>query len=146
MNISNNFKLFLSVYFFLKNNFKDVMIFMSMHNTGYYGTNTTATQTTVATNTQILPRTKEDMDWDNSTNTYVSFHKLSFYNEEDCNVILNYLGPITAIGTASASSSLFLKANQGLHIDKGDAKVNSFIIMQSGITYNWVGCYRIEKS
>jgi hypothetical protein len=58
-----------------------------------------------------------------------SFKKFSFANDQDCTITVNTDSPI------------FLRAGQGFESDKSDTPITSFLIKESGITYNWIGSY-----
>jgi hypothetical protein len=59
----------------------------------------------------------------------VVFYKFSFYNEQACTVKINGSGAIP------------LRAGQGFESGVEDAKIKSFIIVESGIDYNWIGAH-----
>ena len=59
-----------------------------------------------------------------------AFGKFSFMNDQPCSVSINN------------SDFLFLRALQGFDCEKRDYSINSFIIKESGITYNWIGMLR----
>jgi hypothetical protein len=68
----------------------------------------------------------------NPTNwTKFSFYKFDFMNASPCNVKINGSAPI------------YLLANQGFECDatQGDALIASFVIVDSGISYNFVAAY-----
>jgi hypothetical protein len=57
-------------------------------------------------------------------------YKFSFLNpSQDCHVIIN------------GGNQIFLSAGQGFECDEGDAPIYSFIIVESGISYNYIGAY-----
>lgn len=60
-----------------------------------------------------------------------SFYKFSFYNIEACSVKINNSNPIS------------LMAGQGFTCDPNDmdSRIYSFIIIESGIHYNFLGAY-----
>lgn len=60
----------------------------------------------------------------------IVFHKFSFFNYTTCTVSINGSDPI------------YLAAEQGFNSDSSDAKIKSFIIINGGINFNWVGSYR----
>ncbi|MFS0643692.1 hypothetical protein [Siminovitchia sp. 179-K 8D1 HS] len=74
-------------------------------------------------NKEIIP-SKPD-DWTHGYKLY----KFSFMNESDCTVVIN------------DKYTIFLKANQGLSIDKGDEPIVSFKIKEGGIKYNFIGAF-----
>lgn len=57
------------------------------------------------------------------------FYKFSFNNQDDCQVIINNGDPI------------WLNAGQGFNSSEIDPLITSFIIVTSGIKYNWIGAY-----
>lgn len=62
------------------------------------------------------------------TNGY-SFYKFAFLNDSDCTVKINGGAPI------------FLRANQGFSSDYYDQPISSFVIVEEGIQFNWVGAW-----
>jgi hypothetical protein len=58
-----------------------------------------------------------------------NFYKFSFFNEQSVKVKVNGGNPI------------YLQANQGFNIDQVDAPIYSFVIVDAGITFNWIGAY-----
>lgn len=86
---------------------------------GYIGSE--SLQTSVA-NEEIVPLTPPD--W---TSKRYTLYKFSFINGSDCTIQINNEKPI------------FLKANQGISTDAGDKSIKSFRILESGISFNWVG-------
>lgn len=52
-------------------------------------------------------------------------YRMSFLNDQDCTVIVN-------------GTEIFLRAGQGFETNEVDAEIYSFIIKESGITYNFV--------
>jgi hypothetical protein len=61
--------------------------------------------------------------------TNIAFYKFSFYNDQACNVKIN------------GSGSIPLRAGQGFESGIEDAKIKSFVIVESGISFNWIGAY-----
>lgn len=55
--------------------------------------------------------------------------KLSFDNEQNCTIILN------------GTTTIFLKAGLGFEMDYEDASITSFVIVESGINYTWIGAF-----
>lgn len=55
------------------------------------------------------------------------FYKFSFLNEEDCTVKINGSDPI------------FLRAGIGFSTNQVDSEINSFVVVESGIEYFWIG-------
>lgn len=60
----------------------------------------------------------------------IVFHKFSFFNYATCTVSIN------------GSEPIYLAAEQGFNSDSSDAKIKSFIIIESGINFNWIGAFR----
>jgi hypothetical protein len=87
---------------------------------GYLGSNNL--QTSIG-NTEILPTPPSD--W---TEPY-NFYKFSFKNDQDCHIIIN------------SGNQIFLRANQGFEMNEIDETITSFKIVESGITFNWIGTY-----
>lgn len=58
-----------------------------------------------------------------------SFYKFAFMNDQDCTVIINGGNPI------------FLRAGQGFSTDYYDKLIESFVIVEEGIQYNWIGAW-----
>lgn len=57
------------------------------------------------------------------------FKTFEFINVQSCTVIIN------------ETDTIYLNAGQGFRIDKSDDPIHSFVIVEDGITYNWVGSY-----
>lgn len=88
---------------------------------GYIGSS--QLETTTSTDFEILPEKP-----DNWTHGY-SFYKFSFMNNQSCTVKINN------------SSEIFLRANQGFVCDYYDKPISSFVILEDGIEYNWIGAW-----
>ena len=58
-----------------------------------------------------------------------SLYKLTFMNYQDCRIKINNGNPI------------FLQANQGFKTSEVDAVIDSFIIVESGIEYQFIAGY-----
>lgn len=58
-----------------------------------------------------------------------NFYKFQFMNDQECQVKVNKDNPIV------------LRAGQGFQMDQIDSPIHSFIIVDAGITYNWIGAY-----
>jgi hypothetical protein len=56
------------------------------------------------------------------------YYKFSFLNIQACNVKVN-------------GNPVYLRANQGFESDLEDADIKSFIIVESGIDFNYIGAY-----
>lgn len=61
--------------------------------------------------------------------TGYSLKKFSFDNTEECTIIVN------------KETRLFLKAGQGFEIGYDDSPIQSFVIVEGGIHFNWIGGY-----
>lgn len=81
-------------------------------------------------NEEIVPNKPNNWSVD------LKFLEFSFMNSQDCHIILNGNSRL-----GNEENKIFLRANQGLNIDKDDVDVESFVIIESGIDYNWVGKY-----
>ena len=55
------------------------------------------------------------------------YYKFSFMNHQDCTVRINNSEPI------------FLRAGLGFSMNEVDAYINSFIVLESGIEFHWLG-------
>lgn len=86
---------------------------------GYAGSNGILTSTA---NTEIV-------NPENLGLNKLSFKKFSFLNKNNCTVKINGSDPI------------FLEAGQGFASDESDPPIKSFIIIEEGIQYNWIGSY-----
>jgi hypothetical protein len=87
---------------------------------GYIGTDSLKTSTA---NLQIIPNPPSNF----SLGTKYNLYKFAFMNDQDCTVIVN------------GGNTLFLRAGQGFEINESDLPINSFVIIEAGITYNWIG-------
>lgn len=76
-----------------------------------------------STNHEVIPNSPEN--WTRGFELY----KFSFINSQDCTVIIN------------DETEIFLLAEQGFNVERGDKKITSFKIKESGIKYVWVGAY-----
>lgn len=85
-----------------------------MSSSGYIGSPSIETSTA---NQEIIPQN-------------YSFHKFSFINYQTCTVKINDSLPI------------YLAEGQGFGCDVNDTRIKSFVIIESGIQYNWVGAYK----
>ena len=66
--------------------------------------------------------------------TPIVFQNFSFFNSEGCHIILNGKS-----GLDGDDNIIYLRANQGLNIDEEDIDVSSFVIVEAGIPFNFVG-------
>ncbi|MGM0807506.1 MAG: hypothetical protein ACQET8_22635 [Bacillota bacterium] len=57
------------------------------------------------------------------------FYKLSFLNLQSCKVKINGGNPI------------YLEQDQGFEMNESDAPIYSFVIVEAGIQYQWIGAY-----
>lgn len=88
---------------------------------GYMGSSNLQTSTA---NQELVPSAPEG--WINSK---LYFYKFSFDNGSDCHVKIN------------GGSPIYLKAGQGFEMNEIDAQIYSFVIVESGIQFNWIGTY-----
>ena len=58
-----------------------------------------------------------------------SFYKFNFINRGACHVVIN------------KGDVIYLDATQGFEMSEIDQPVQSFRIVESGISYNWIGAY-----
>lgn len=76
------------------------------------------------------PQVETSIGDDELVQTGFVYHKFSFLNLQDCQIKVN------------GSDEIFLNAGQGFATDEQDVSVKSFVIVQPGIKFNWVGSYR----
>jgi hypothetical protein len=88
-----------------------------MYGRGYIGSNSLQTSTA---NQEIIP----------SIPIQYNLYKFQFQNDEDCSIFIN-----------KSAAPLFLRAGQGFEMDKNDAPIYSFKIVEADITFNWIGAY-----
>lgn len=88
---------------------------------GYLGSEGLLTSTE---NLEVVPNAPES--W---TDERYTFYKFSFINKTACKVKINGGEPI------------YLEENQGFDSGKEDAKINSFIIVEADVQFNWIGAY-----
>ena len=88
---------------------------------GYKGTS--AIQTTLSTNTEILP--SKPQGW---TVPY-SFYKLELRNYNACTIKINGGDPI------------YLAENQGFTMSETDKPVYSLVICEQNVSYSYIGAY-----
>lgn len=96
-----------------------VKIFKRIGN-GYIGTDDVKTSNA---NEDIIPSTPQG--W----SIGYHFYKFSFINKQPCHVKIN------------GGEQIFLDSNQGIDTDVYDALINSFVIVESGIEYQFIGAY-----
>lgn len=90
------------------------------YGSGYLGSPDLQTSTA---NQEIIPT--PPVGWTTGYNIY----KFSFVNDQACHVKVN------------GNSQIFLRAGQGFNMDQNDRLINSFVIVESGITLNWIGSF-----
>jgi hypothetical protein len=82
--------------------------------------------TTQIGNFEVIPSPPSELNWTQGYKLY----KFSFSNpNQSCHVKINGGNPI------------FLSVSQGFEMDESDDPIESFIIVEQGITYNFIGCY-----
>lgn len=57
-------------------------------------------------------------------------YKLSFYNDQACHIKIN-----------NSSDSIYLRAGQGFEMNEIDKTIWSFVIVEAGISYNYIGAF-----
>lgn len=88
---------------------------------GYIGSDSLKTSVAGA---EIIPNVPSN--WTGKYNLY----KFSFDNaEQPCSVKIN------------GGNQIYLKAGQGFEIQKEDAPIWSFVIVEAGIKYNFIGAF-----
>lgn len=75
-------------------------------------------------NEELIPKSPE-----NWTNERYTFRKFSFINNNACTVEINGGKPI------------FLDEYRGFESGHDDEPIRSFIVVESGIEYTWIGSY-----
>lgn len=83
---------------------------------------------TTSENEEIIPNAPS------SWSVPLSFSKFSFVNTEECHVILNGNS-----GLNGEENRMYLREMQGLNLN--DVGVQSLVIVESGVHYNWIGEY-----
>jgi hypothetical protein len=82
--------------------------------------------TTSSPNSEIIPSPPAELNWTQGYKLY----KFSFSNpNQACHVKIN------------GGSPIYLSASQGFEMDESDDPIESFIIVENGISYNFIGCY-----
>lgn len=94
---------------------------MTRNGSGYVG----SSQISVSTSNQEVIPSSLPLNWNQGYKLY----KFSFSNQQDCHVIIN------------GGNQIFLPSNSGFEMEEDDAPIYSFIIVESGISYNWIGAY-----
>ena len=80
-------------------------------------------ETTTQAMQEIIPQAPAE--W---TMGYV-FDKFSFYNEQDCNVIINKKFPLT------------LSAGRGFEVGYDDVPIKSFVVVEVGTNFEFIASY-----
>ncbi|ARK30787.1 hypothetical protein [Halalkalibacter krulwichiae] len=80
---------------------------------GYLGSERLETSTA---NQEVIPERKR-------------LYKFSFLNRADTQVMIN------------GKELIFLQANQGFNMDEEDQPLQSFVVVDEGIEFNWIGAY-----
>lgn len=93
---------------------------MSTKGSGYLGSPKLETSTV---NQEIVP--SPPSHW---TSLY-KLYKFSFNNKQATKVIIN------------KETTVYLEAGQGFEMDLGDAPIYSFVIVDSGVPYTFIGAY-----
>lgn len=88
---------------------------------GYKGTPSIQTSTA---NQEIIPPTPAG--W---SGVKLSFYKFSFQNKANCTVKINGGDPI------------YLEADDGFEVNLEDAPITSFVIVEAGIQFKFIGAY-----
>ena len=57
------------------------------------------------------------------------FKSFSFFNDQECHIIVNNGEP------------LFLRAGMGFNSTTDNQSITSFVIVEEGISYNWIGAF-----
>lgn len=65
-----------------------------------------------------------------------SLYSFAFRNTENCHVIIN-----GKKGTGEGGVQLYLREGQGFSMELGDSPIHSFVVVESGVHFNWVGAY-----
>lgn len=82
--------------------------------------------TTQIANYEVIPSPPAELNWTQGYKLY----KFSLSNpNQSCHVKIN------------GGSPIFLSVSQGFDMDESDDPIESFIIVEQGITYNFIGCY-----
>lgn len=87
---------------------------------GYLGSSTLQTSTA---NQELIPLKP------NNWSSGYKVRKFSFINRQTTQIIIN------------KETTLFLDANQGFEMDESDEPITSFVIVSSGVVFNWIASY-----
>jgi len=93
---------------------------------GYrYGTDYIGSEepTTSTSNHEVVPT--HPKGWTRGYN----FYRFSFHNDQDCRVKINGGKPI------------YLRARQGFNTSEVDAPIYSFVVVESGVVFNFIAAY-----
>lgn len=96
------------------------MKYLAIQGSGYKGSPELQISTA---NQEIIPA--KPANWTGGYKLY----KFSFDNKQDVTVRLNN------------ETTLFLEAEQGFEMERGDAPIFSFVVITSGVQFLWVGAY-----
>lgn len=96
---------------------------MAKVGSGYFGSNNLLTSTA---NQEIIQQNKPSGWGDSLFPTY----KISFMNLQDCHIIIN-----------NSVAQIYLGANIGFETDSFDKEIYSFVIVESDISYFYIGAY-----
>lgn len=87
---------------------------------GYYGSSDLETSVALL---DIIPKRSDNV-------TPISFYMFSFNNDSACHISFN-----------GGSTWIYLKKGQGFSTSLPNKEINSFMIQENGITYNWIGAW-----
>jgi hypothetical protein len=96
---------------------------MLSRGSGYFGSSALTTSTA---NQEIIQQNKPT----GYMPALLSAYKLSFMNSQDCHVIIN-----------SSVNQIYLPANKGFNSDAIDKEIYTFVIVEAGISYCYIGGY-----
>jgi hypothetical protein len=94
---------------------------MSRLGSGYIGSSQLLTSTV---NQEIIPSPPSSKPFKK-----YSLYQMSFLNDQNCTVVIN------------EDATIFLRAGQGFESDSEDMPIYSFVVKESGITYNWIAAF-----
>ena len=80
-----------------------------------------ATLLTSVANEEIIP--DPPLNWDIG----YSFYKFEMLNDMACTI------------KANGSDPVYIRSGQGFKTVEGDAPIKSFVIVEDGVTFNWIG-------
>lgn len=97
------------------------MKYLAIQGSGYLGSS--ALQISTA-NQELVP--SPPASW----TTNYKLYKFSFDNEnQECTIRIN------------SQTTLFLKAGQGFEMERGDAPIFSFVVIEAGIDFTFIGAF-----